>query len=234
MKNVIKVNNLKKYFGKVRAVDGVSFEVKAGEIMGFLGPNGAGKTTTISCMMDFLRPDAGSITILDQDAQQNSTQLKREIGFLPSDVDLYENWTGQEHIKFIEAARGLSSFDEELIDRLSFDPSKKASKLSSGNRQKLGLILALMHKPKVLIMDEPTNGLDPILQQTIYKTLESFADSGAAIFMSSHNLHEVERLCDRVAIIKRGKLMAVEEVNHDDQPILQSRLEKKFLEYYRS
>lgn len=233
MKKVIEVNNLKKNFGKVRAVDGISIDVKAGEIMGFLGPNGAGKTTAINCMMDFLRPDDGNITILDQDAQQNSTQLKQEIGYLPGEVDLYENWTGEEHINFVEAVRGLPSYDENLIDEFSFDPSKKVAQLSSGNRQKLSLILALMHRPRVLIMDEPTNGLDPILQQTIYEILEEFANRGSAIFMSSHNLHEVERLCDRVAIIKKGQLMAIEEVNHDNRPVLQSGLERKFLEYYR-
>src|SRR4030042_3254268 len=166
----ISVTNLKKYFGKTRAVDGISFEVNEGEIMGFLGPNGAGKTTTIRCLMDFIRPTQGQIEILGKDAQKNAPEVKADIGYLSSEVDLYKSWTGQEHIHFLEKIRGISKFDEELISELKFNPRKKVSALSTGNRQKLGLILALMHQPKLLILDEPTVGLDPLLHNYIYET----------------------------------------------------------------
>ncbi|OGY22319.1 MAG: hypothetical protein A2126_04040 [Candidatus Woykebacteria bacterium GWB1_45_5] len=209
----IKVDKLKKYFGKTKAVDGISFEVKGGEIMGFLGPNGAGKTTTIRCLMDFIRPTEGKIEILGLDAQKNSPKLKADIGYLSSEVDLYKSWTGTEHILFMERLRGISRFDEELIDKLKFDPRKKAGALSTGNRQKLGIILALMHQPKLLVLDEPTLGLDPLLQNYIYEILKSEAAKGKTIFMSSHNLAEVEKICDRVVILKEGEIVATESIN---------------------
>ena len=164
---VIRVQNLKKYFGKTRAVDEISFDVNEGEIIGFLGPNGAGKTTTIRCLMDFIRPTEGKIEILGLDAQKNSAQLKTDIGFLSSEADLYKSWTGAEHIHFLERVKGISRFDEELIKNLKFDPRKKVGALSTGNKQKLGIILALMHQPKLLVLDEPTVGLDPLLQNYI-------------------------------------------------------------------
>ena len=209
----IRVTNLKKYFGKTRAVDGISFDVNEGEILGFLGPNGAGKTTTIRCLMDFLRPDSGKIEILGQDAQKNTAEIKSDIGYLSSETNLYKSWTGNEHIHFLERIRGISQFDEKLIEELKFDPRKKAGALSTGNRQKLGIILALMHQPKLLILDEPTVGLDPLLQNYIYEILKTEAAKGNTIFMSSHNLAEVEKICDRVIILKDGKIVATESIN---------------------
>lgn len=210
---VISVKNLKKHFGKTKAVDGISFEVNEGEIVGFLGPNGAGKTTAIRCMMDFLRPTEGKIDIFGLDAQNNSAKLKKDIGHLSSESTLYGSWTGQEHIHFLEKIRGLSHFDEELIDKLKFDPRKKASALSTGNRRKLGVILALMHQPKLLILDEPTVGLDPFLQNYIYEIFRTEAAKGNTVFMSSHNLAEVEKICDRVVVLREGKIVAVETVS---------------------
>jgi ABC-2 type transport system ATP-binding protein len=169
MKNVIEIKDLKKYFGKVHAVDGVSFEVKEGETFGFLGPNGAGKTTTIRTMMDFIRPTEGTISIF-----------------------------------------GKGHMAETIAQKLDLDLSKKFRNLSSGNKQKLGIVLALMHSPKLLIMDEPTVGLDPLLQNEIYNMLAELKQKGTSIFISSHNLPEVERICDRVGIIKNGKMVAVE------------------------
>lgn len=209
----IRVKHLKKFFGKVRAVDKISFDVKKGEIMGFLGPNGAGKTTTIRCMMDFLRPDSGSIKILGKDVQKYSDILKEDIGFLSGEMHLYENWTGQEHIDLVRAIRKEKTFESDLIDRLEYDPTKKIKNLSTGNKQKLGLILALMHKPKILILDEPTTGLDPLLQDVIYDTLQEYAKEGSSIFMSSHNLAEVERMCNRALIIKKGKIQSVAKIS---------------------
>ncbi|MCH7541629.1 ABC transporter ATP-binding protein [Patescibacteria group bacterium] len=211
--NVISIENLKKSFGKTTAVDGISFDVREGEIMGFLGPNGSGKTTTIRCLMDFLRPDEGKIDILGLDAQKNTTELKNDIGHLSSESTLYNSWTGQEHIDFLEKIRGISRFDEELIDNLKFDPRKKIHALSTGNRRKLAVILALMHQPKLLILDEPTVGLDPLLQNYIYEILKDQTAKGNTVFMSSHNLAEVEKVCDRVIVLKEGKIVAIETIS---------------------
>jgi len=210
--SAIQVQNLKKYFGKTHAVDDVSFSVEKGEIFGFLGPNGAGKTTTIRCLMNFLKPTDGEIKIFGADAQKNSTEIKNKIGFLSGDVRLYDGWTGGDHIKFLERLRGRKSVAAELIPKLNFNPKLKFKALSSGNQQKLGLILSLMFEPELMIMDEPTLGLDPLLQNTIYEILESLREKGTTIFMSSHNLAEVDRICDRVGIIKEGKIVATESI----------------------
>lgn len=211
--SVIVVENLKKYFGQTKAVDGVSFEVNQGEILGFLGPNGAGKTTTIRCLMGFTKPTTGKITILGRDAATESEGLKTDIGYLSSESTLYDSWTGREHIQFLEKIRGKSQLDEKLITDLRFDPGKKVKNLSTGNHRKLALILALMHQPKILILDEPTVGLDPLLQNYIYDILKKHAAKGNTVFMSSHNLPEVQKICDRVVVLKEGKVSAVEKVS---------------------
>jgi ABC-2 type transport system ATP-binding protein len=220
MTNIIEVTDLKKYFSSfglrnrevIRAVDGISFEVRRGEVFGFLGPNGAGKTTTIRCLMDFIRPTGGNVKIFEQDANQESVALKKRIGYLPGNVKLHDKWTGQEHIDFVERIRGRSSNAKDLVKRFDFDPGRKFKHYSSGNRQKLGLILALMHDPELLIMDEPTIGLDPLLQNEIYEIFDEIQAKEQTIFVSSHNLPEVERVCDRVGIIKEGKLVGIETV----------------------
>jgi len=209
----IEVNNLSKHFGHTRAVDGISFSVEKGEIFGFLGPNGAGKTTTIRCFMDFIRPTGGSITILGKDAQKDSVELKKHIGFLSGYVHLYDKWTGQDHIDFIKALNGTSDSSPALIKRLDFNPELKTKQLSSGNRQKLGIIMALMTEPEILIMDEPTNALDPLLQREVYTLLQEEQQKGTTIFMSSHNLAEVDHVCSRVGVIRQGKMVAVEKIS---------------------
>ena len=208
----IEIKQLKKYFGKTKAVDNVSLGVEKGEIFGFLGPNGAGKTTTIRCMMDFIRPLSGEIKILGLDVQKDTVALKNKIGYLASEGRLYNNWTGQDHIALIRAMRGNPKGAEELIKKLDFNPRKKVRNLSSGNKRKLSLILALMSEPEILILDEPTLGLDPLLQNTIHDSLIDLQKSGKTVFMSSHNLSEVERICNRAEIIKEGKLAAVESI----------------------
>ncbi|MCL5407098.1 MAG: ABC transporter ATP-binding protein [Patescibacteria group bacterium] len=211
--NTIEVKNLKKYFGKTKAVDDISFEVRRGEIFGFLGPNGAGKTTTIRCLLGFIQPTEGSIKILDHDLTQKNFFIKEKVGYLSGDVRLYDGWTGEDHIKFLESLRrGQKSISQKLVSDLNFNPKIKFKSLSSGNKQKLGLILALSFQPELIIMDEPTVGLDPLLQNTIYEILEEFKKQGTTIFMSSHNLAEVDRLCNRVGIIKDGKLMTIEGI----------------------
>lgn len=212
MTSVIAIKDFKKYFGRLHAVDGISLEVEKGEIFGFLGPNGAGKSTTIRCLMGFNSPTAGELSVFGHDMSKESARAKKQIGYLPGNVKLYDNWTGWDHIRFFEGVRGKSTIVDDLIERFDFAPNNKFRHLSSGNRQKLGLILALMHRPKLLIMDEPTVGLDPLLQNEIYKILLEMRSHGTTIFISSHNLPEVEKLCDRVAIIKNGKLVAVEGV----------------------
>lgn len=214
--NVIKVKGLVKNFGKVKAVSGVSFEVKKGEILGFLGPNGAGKTTTIRCMMDFLRPDSGTVIILGKDSQKDSVAIKEKVGYLSGNVRLYDKWTGEEHIRFVESIRGQSDTARKYAKELGLDLKKRFKTLSSGNKQKLGLVLALMSKPEIIIMDEPTVGLDPLLQNTIYDILEDLRKNGSTIFISSHNLAEVEKICDRVAIIKDGKMVTVSKIEDLD------------------
>lgn len=208
----LEIKNLKKYFGRVKAVDGISFEIDEGEIFGFLGPNGAGKTTTIRCLMDFIRPDVGEINILGLDAQENSVELKTKVGYLASEPRLYDDWTGKEHIDLINGIRGKKDHSAELIEKLGADINTKIKNLSTGNRRKISLILALTHDPQLVIMDEPTIGLDPLLKNTMYEVLLEMSEKGKTIFMSSHDLSEVERVCTRAAIIREGKLAAVENI----------------------
>jgi ABC-2 type transport system ATP-binding protein len=211
--SAIEVKNLQKHFGDTRAIDGISFSVEPGEIFGFLGPNGAGKTTTIRCLMDFIRPTAGSISILGLDAQKDTVALKKKIGFLSGLVHLYDKWTGQDHIDFVGQLNGGHDVAVQLIKKFDFNPVVKAKNLSSGNRQKLGIILSFMTEPQLLILDEPTNALDPLLQNEVYELLKEVTKNGTTVFMSSHNLSEVDRICHRVGIIRQGKMVATESIN---------------------
>jgi ABC-2 type transport system ATP-binding protein len=231
MTTAIKIDSLKKHFGSTKAVDGISFEINKGETFGFLGPNGAGKTTTIRCIMDFIRPTEGKISILDMDSHTDTVTIKEKIGYLPGNVKLYGHWTGWDHIRFIESLRGESKNVKELIKKLDYNPKAKFAHLSSGNKQKLGLILAMMNEPEILIMDEPTVGLDPLLQNTIYELLDDLKKKGTTTFISSHNLPEVERICDRVGIIKQGKMVDVESIaNLSDKKIhkIEVRIDGKY------
>ncbi len=206
MKAAIKVSDVSKSFGSSKALSNVSFTVQKGDIFGFLGPNGAGKTTLIRCLMDYIRADSGSIQVFRQDSRADSVRLKSKIGYVPADHNLYEHWTGHEHIAFVEEVRGSSARVDSLIERLNFKVSVKVKHLSSGNKQKLALILALLGEPELLVLDEPTQGLDPIFQNEIYEILRDFQGSGGTVFLSSHNLPEVERICNRVAVINQGQL----------------------------
>lgn len=212
----LELHELQKHFGRgkglVKAVEKVSFTLPQGEIFGFLGPNGAGKTTTIRCIMDFIRPTSGLIKIFGKDAQKDAVDLKRYVGYLSGNVRLHKHWTGQEHIDYFSKINDGAEGADHLIERLDFNAKLKTKQLSSGNRQKLGIILALMHNPALIILDEPTNALDPLLQQVTYQLLEEARDRGATVFMSSHNLAEVEQICNSVAIIKNGELVATESI----------------------
>ncbi|MCX6812183.1 MAG: ABC transporter ATP-binding protein [Candidatus Berkelbacteria bacterium] len=211
--SVIEIKNLKKHFGAVKAVDGISLSIEKGEIFGFLGPNGAGKTTTIRTMMDFIRPTAGEIKIVGLDAKENSVELKEKIGYLSDSARFYDHWNVKKHFDFQQSLRGKSKNLNDLIKLFGLTSRQNFSNLSSGNKRKLSIILALMNNPEVLILDEPTSSLDPILQNAFHNYLENFAASGGTVFMSSHNLSEVEKICDRVGIIKDGKMVATERIS---------------------
>lgn len=207
---VLGVKNVTKYFGKQKALDNVSFEIQKGEIFGFLGPNGAGKSTTIRCIMDTIRPNKGMVQIFGKDANQPkaSTELKRLIGYVPAEPNLYPNWTVDRHIKFTEKLFGTDSKESErLKDLLAIKGDKKVGTLSTGNHQKLAIILALIHRPKLLILDEPTRGLDPLFRTTLHQLLREYQAEGGTILLSSHDLYEVEELCTKVAIIRDGKIV---------------------------
>jgi len=210
---VITVDKLVKHYGKTKAVAGISFSVKEGEVFGYLGENGAGKTTTISCAMDFLRPTSGSISLLGKDAQKNSVELKQDIGYLSDTLSLHGKWTGREHIQFSRKLNGNQDDSAKLVKRLDLDTSIKTGKLSSGNRQKLGIVLAFMNRPRLLILDEPSAALDPLMQNALYELINEAAAREATVFMSSHNLAEVEKVCSRVGIIRKGKMIATEDIN---------------------
>lgn len=211
--SIIEVSNLTKTFGDKKALDNVDLIVKKGEIFGFLGPNGAGKSTTIRCMMGLIFPDSGEIIVDGMPVNKSNSLYRNIVGYVPSDLQLNDNWTGKEHIIFIQKARGISDFPIQLVERLGVDIQPKAKHLSTGNRQKLAFLLALFAKPELLILDEPTKGLDPLFQELIYEILGEFRNDGGCVFFSSHNLAEVERLCDRIGIIREGAIVANETMD---------------------
>lgn len=211
---IIETRGLTKYYGKARGVVSLDLQVEAGEIFGFLGPNGAGKTTTIRTLLDFIRPSSGSARIFGLDTRAQSVEIRRRVGNLPGELALYPNMTGKRFLEFSAHLRnGVSGKEmERLAERLGTDLSRPIKAYSHGNKQKIGIIAAMMHRPELLILDEPTLGLDPLVQQSLYELLEEVRREGRTIFFSSHNLPEVERLCDRVAIVREGRLVAVETV----------------------
>jgi ABC-2 type transport system ATP-binding protein len=200
----------------VRALDDLSIEVNEGEIFGFLGPNGAGKSTTIRLLLGFLHPTAGSATVLGHDVVHDSVEIRRRIGYLPGGIALYDSLTGERLLDYLGDLTGRPpSRRAELCDRLELSEAtlrRLVRDYSRGMRQKIGIIQALQHDPELAILDEPTEGLDPLMQRAFYGILEDLRSAGRTIFFSSHVLSEVERVCDRVAIVRRGQLVAVEDV----------------------
>ncbi|MGB9777533.1 MAG: ATP-binding cassette domain-containing protein [Anaerolineae bacterium] len=211
---VIETENLTKFYGRSRGIVDVSLTVGPGEIFGFLGPNGAGKTTTIRLLLDLIRPTRGQARVLGLDPQRDGVEVRRRVGYLPGELALYPDLTGRQMAEYAAYLRGNVPRREiaRLADRLDIDLDRPIRALSHGNRQKIGILLALMHRPELLILDEPTTGLDPLMQQVLYELLEEVRAEGRTVFFSSHILPEVERLCDRVGILREGHLVAVESI----------------------
>jgi beta-exotoxin I transport system ATP-binding protein len=215
MTAAIELLDLSKDYSSVRALDGVSLSVEPGEIIGFLGPNGAGKSTTIRILFDLIRPTSGSAYVLGFDCQKDSLAARQRMGYLPGEMHLYESLTGHQTIDYFATLRQQrpdAGFVNHLIDSLNLDPTRRVGAYSKGNRQKLGLILAMMHRPDVLVLDEPTSGLDPLIQDEVAKLLFECAAEDRTVFFSSHVMSEVERMCHRAAFLREGKLVAVEDV----------------------
>ncbi|GMR10329.1 MAG: ABC transporter ATP-binding protein [Anaerolineae bacterium] len=215
MNEAIRIEKLTKSYGKERGVIDLDLVVEPGDVFGYLGPNGAGKTTTIRTLLDLIRPTSGRCWIFGLDCQKQSIEVHKRVGYVPGELALYPKLTGEQTVRHFAALRGGVDMGwvMELADRLDFDLKRHAKAYSSGNKRKLGLILALMSKPELLLLDEASGGLDPLVQQELNKILVEMREAGSTIFFSSHNLPEVERVCDRVAIIREGRLVAVEGVD---------------------
>jgi ABC-2 type transport system ATP-binding protein len=211
---VVSARSLTKRYGRRRGVVELTFEVEPGEVFGYLGPNGAGKTTTIRTMLDFISPTSGHIEVFGLDSRRDSVEIHRRVGYLPGELALYEHMTAAEYLAHFAALRGGvdEAFVSQLVHRLDLDPSMRIRSLSHGNRQKVGLVQAFMHRPELLVLDEPTQGLDPLVQQTFYELIVEVRAEGRSVFLSSHVMPEVERLCDRAAIIREGRLVAIEDI----------------------
>jgi ABC-2 type transport system ATP-binding protein len=210
----IHTQGLTKHYGKVEALVDLNLDIVPGEIFGFLGPNGAGKTTAIRTLMDEIRPTSGSATIIGLDTHTDSVEIRTHIGYIPGDLSMYPNLTGRDTLTYFSNLRGGVdwTFVDALAERLEADLSRKVGDLSTGNRQKIGIIQAFMNQPQVYMMDEPSSGLDPLVQREFQGMMKEAVDGGATVFLSSHTLSEVQRVADRVGIIRTGHLVAVEGV----------------------
>ncbi|MBE2183090.1 MAG: ABC transporter ATP-binding protein [Anaerolineae bacterium] len=197
------------------ALQNLDLAVEKGEIFGYLGPNGAGKTTTIKLLLDLIRPESGSASLFGLDARASSVEIRKRLGYLPGDLNLWKNLSGQHVIRYFSSVRGtpIPDYAKTLIEQLEFDPTKKVRSYSTGNRRKLGLILALMHRPELLVLDEPTNGLDPLVQQIFMGLMREAQANGQTVFLSSHLLNEVQAICDRAAILRDGRLLSVQRID---------------------
>ena len=213
---MLKIENLTKYYGNVRGVENLSIELNDGEIFGFIGPNGAGKSTTIKCIMNFINKTSGNIYINDILVGDKNFEYKNLIGYLPSEIHLYDDYTVLEMFKYSSLFYSNKVLERalELSKRLELETNKKIEDLSLGNLKKVGIVLALMHNPKLLILDEPTSGLDPIIQEEFFNILEEEKKKGTTIFFSSHVLSEIKKVCDRVGIIKEGHLIKVDTISN--------------------
>jgi ABC-2 type transport system ATP-binding protein len=215
MPPVIATENLTKNYGTHRGITDVNLDVQQGEVFGFLGPNGAGKTTTIRVLLDLIRPTSGRAMVFGIESSADPVAIHRRIGYIPGEFALYDRLTGGQTIEYFGNLRGGvdATYRRMLMDRLDVDPSRKFKEYSKGNKQKIGLVIALQHRPDLLLLDEPTSGLDPLVQQTFYSLVHEAQAEGRTVFVSSHILSEVERTCDRVAIIRDGRLVKVDRID---------------------
>lgn len=209
---MLKIDKLTKYYGKIKGIENLSLELNKGEIFGFIGPNGAGKSTTIKCIMNLINKNSGDIYIDGKINSKDDLELKEIIGYLPSEISLYDDMTVKQILDYnAQFYKKDTSFKrKELVTKFQLDESKKIEQLSLGNLKKLGIVLALVHDPKLIILDEPTSGLDPIMQDVFYNILKEEREKGNTIFYSTHVLSEIKKICDRVGIIKDGNLIKVE------------------------
>jgi ABC-2 type transport system ATP-binding protein len=213
--NVIEIKNLTKTYGNARGITNISFNVEEGEIFGFIGPNGAGKSTTIRTLLSLIKPTSGSAAIFGKDSIKYSPEIKKQIGYLPSEVFYYDNMKVKDLLKYSASfyKKDCSKRIKELVEIMNLDLNKKIDDLSFGNKKKVGIVQGLLHEPKLIILDEPTSGLDPLMQQKFFDLLKEENKKGATILFSSHILSEVQKMCDRVAIIKDGQLVKVEKIS---------------------
>ena len=216
MKNMIEITDLTKTYGKHRGVENVSFSVKKGEIFGFLGPNGAGKSTTIRSMLGLIRYDKGQIRICGLDAQRDKEKILQRVGYMPSEAWFYPGMTIREVLKLSADVRKMDCSKEAgmLCERLQIDAKRKISELSLGNRKKVSIVCAMQHKPELFVFDEPTSGLDPLMQNVFFELIKEYVGQGATCMLSTHVLSEVRNHCDRVAIMREGKLIVTDTVEH--------------------
>ena len=216
MKNMIEITDLTKTYGKHRGVENVSFSVKKGEIFGFLGPNGAGKSTTIRSMLGLIRYDKGQIRICGLDAQRDKEKILQRVGYMPSEAWFYPGMTIREVLKLSADVRKMDCSREAgmLCERLQIDEKRKISELSLGNRKKVSIVCAMQHKPELFVFDEPTSGLDPLMQNVFFELIKEYVEQGATCMLSTHVLSEVRNHCDRVAIMREGKLIVTDTVEH--------------------
>jgi len=211
---IILTRGLTKYYGKHLGVAGLDFEVHQGEVFGYLGPNGAGKTTTLRLLVGLLLPTSGNADVLGFDLKKDSLAIRDRIGYIPGDVRLFEDLTGEETLRLLDSLRPdrPAVLESDLVHRFELDISRKVGEYSSGNKQKLAIVQAFMHDPELLVLDEPTSNLDPLMRHRFYELCREFRERGRTVFISSHVLPEMQQICDWVGIIRRGRLVTVESV----------------------
>jgi len=212
--SVIETKNLTKYYGKSRGIVDVSFSVEEGEVFGFIGPNGAGKSTTIRLLLSLIYPTSGSALIFGKDCIRHGADLRQDIGYLPSEVFYYEGMKVLDLLKYSASfyKRDCTQRLHELADLMELDLKRRIDDLSYGNKKKVGIVQGLLHQPRLIILDEPTSGLDPLMQQKFFNLIRAENQRGATVFFSSHILGEVQRLCNRVAIIKEGRIIDLQDI----------------------
>ena len=230
MQDIIKMHNVTKYYGKFKALSSLTINVEENQIYAFIGPNGAGKSTAIRLMLGMLNPTEGYVEVLGKNPTQNNIEIFKNIGYLPGELRSYQKLTGNQVLKFFSNLRNVKEYNyiNNLVKRLDYDPNKYIKELSKGNKQKLGLILAFMHKPKLLVLDEPSSGLDPLMQQITIELIEEARQNGSTIFLSSHIFSEIDKVAQRVGFVKEGKLIVEESLE-----VLKSNAMKSIVIYFK-